>query len=175
MVERQFKVYVIDYVSCTNKEKLAFAWKPVELFVPQHLDARIFKEALYRRTIVLSQVEDKVVWCLASSREYNVRERYELLRRNIGYSQWLSTLRWHKSIAPRVRTFLWVTLHGRILTSDLMKSIAIFGPSICPMCFKDEETLNLYFFGDPLLPLVGIGLWNPSVEKLQDKKVCLVL
>ncbi|GLJ53654.1 hypothetical protein SUGI_1144440 [Cryptomeria japonica] len=95
-----------------------------------------------KRSISLSLEEDEIVWCVASSVTYNVKMGYEILRRKLGSNQWPAILCWHKFIAHQAGGFLWVSLHGRILIGDGLKTIGIVIPSILPMCRKNEESMN---------------------------------
>jgi len=48
---------------------------------------------------------------------------------------------WDPSIWPKVSTFLWLLCHNKILTWDNLRKRNFHGPSICPNCKQNEESI----------------------------------
>jgi hypothetical protein len=71
-------------------------------------------------------------------------------------SEWPHKLCWHKQVAPRAGAFLWTTLHERVLTGERLKLYGIQGPSICTLCWQNEESLNHLLLDCPF----AIQCWN---------------
>jgi hypothetical protein len=52
---------------------------------------------------------------------------------------------WNSTLWPKVSIFLWLTVQNRILTWDNLKKWGFIGPSICPLCQQQEETMEHLF------------------------------
>lgn len=49
---------------------------------------------------------------------------------------------WYKENLPKEGDFAWLAYNGRILIVERLKRIGINGPSRCPLCEKNEETID---------------------------------
>jgi len=49
---------------------------------------------------------------------------------------------WDLSLWPKISTFLWLLSHKKILTWDNLRKRNFYGPSMCPNCKKNEETIE---------------------------------
>jgi len=47
---------------------------------------------------------------------------------------------WTQNLWPKVSTFLWLVSQRNILTWDYICKCGYEGPSICVLCYKEEET-----------------------------------
>lgn len=73
---------------------------------------------------------------------------------------------WHKlwrlRVAPRVKHFVWMLLHGRISTTDYLNSINLGPRSLCSMCSLDLESIEHLFIDCCKAQLV----WNLASQAL---------
>eukprot|EP00253_Pinus_taeda_P019463 PITA_19463 len=118
-------------------------WKPVEQIVKQEAEAysgEIHKE-LTNRKIKVNTGSDVLRWGYTPRGTYTTKEAYEIM----SHSQdpidptWNSI--WTAGIWPKVSTFIWSLYHGRILTWDNLIKQGFHGPSYCPNCQNNEETI----------------------------------
>lgn len=49
---------------------------------------------------------------------------------------------WDAQLWPKIKMFLWLLMHRRTLTWENLKKKEFIGPSRCPMCGIEEETMN---------------------------------
>lgn len=63
---------------------------------------------------------------------------------------------WKSEAIPKVKNFIWTLLKGKILTLDSLQKRGIAGPSLCPNCQDDEETIQHLFISYPF----AISCWN---------------
>ncbi|XP_059068502.1 uncharacterized protein LOC131859007 [Cryptomeria japonica] len=104
-------------------------------------------EGIMRNRVILAlEDEDCIFWRVAKSGEYNVKLGYEVQRHRVINPNWPSKLCWNNWILPKARAFLWIALHGRILTGDRLKTIGIHGPSWCVLCNAEEESVDHLLF-----------------------------
>ena len=99
---------------------------------------QIFKD----RNVVLTKKKDKVIWCGSLSGKYSVKIGYNLLAETGRESFFSRDLCWNKDTLPKAGTFTWLAYKGRILTAERLRKIGINGPSRCPLCEKQEETID---------------------------------
>jgi len=52
---------------------------------------------------------------------------------------------WDSQFWPKIKTFLWLLMHRKTLTWENLRKKGLCGPSRCPMCEKEEETMNHLF------------------------------
>lgn len=56
---------------------------------------------------------------------------------------------WDRWVLPIVGAFLWIALHGKILTSDRLKLIGIQEPNKCCLCKNEEESTDHLLYNCP--------------------------
>ncbi|GLJ18312.1 hypothetical protein SUGI_0324040 [Cryptomeria japonica] len=118
-------------------------------------NGKILYGLLDSRRIIFIGEEDVLMWCMAKSGEYKVNLGYAIQKR-CRDTLCPSKLCWDKRVLLKVRAFLRIAFHGRILTGDRLRTIAIAGPNWCPMCKRSEE------FAFYLI------IWWPMVEECWD-------
>lgn len=52
---------------------------------------------------------------------------------------------WDSLFWPKIKTFLWLLMRNKTLTWDNLRKKGFSGPSRCPMCLVEEETINHLF------------------------------
>eukprot|EP00253_Pinus_taeda_P013020 PITA_13020 len=119
-------------------------WKPARSWQTDWQDETyddIDKELLQRKIIPSSQ-QDKLRWGHTSRGIFTTKEAY-----SIRYDQGthekdqLWTHVWQPRLWPKISTFLWVLRKRRILTWDNLQRRGFTGPSRCPNCNAQEETI----------------------------------
>lgn len=73
---------------------------------------------------------------------FTTKEAYNLL---IGYQDGKDPMWgkiWTPVICPKISKFLWLLCHKRILTWDNLRKKSFHGPSRCPNCNQQEETIQ---------------------------------
>ena len=98
----------------------------------------IFKE----RIIMVSLKQDKIIWCCSLLGNYLVKLGYNMLAETNEEIFTSKDLCQDKDILPKAGAFAWLAYNERILTMERLKSIGINGPSRCPLCEKNEETID---------------------------------
>ena len=91
---------------------------------------------------MVSPKQDKIIWCGSQSSNYLVQLGYILLAEKNEETFTSKDLYWNKEILPKARAFAWLAYNSRILTAERLKRIGINGPSRCPLCEKNEETID---------------------------------
>lgn len=114
-VEAKVGMFVADYFGLFDSQKEPIIWKMVGLW--NMGNCLKLAEILKGRKVYISN-EDTLIWNAAKSGNYKVSLGYELQRRRQKDSNWPAILCWDKRVLPKAGAFLWIVLHGRILTSD---------------------------------------------------------
>ncbi|GLJ53973.1 hypothetical protein SUGI_1154190 [Cryptomeria japonica] len=90
-----------------------------------------------------------MLWSASKLGDYRVNLGYDFQRKRERNGKWPSTLCWSMWPLPKARAFLWISIHGRILTSSRLKSIGISGPNWCIMCKQQEESIDRLLYWCP--------------------------
>ncbi|XP_059075167.1 uncharacterized protein LOC131875150 [Cryptomeria japonica] len=164
-VESKISLFVKDYVDDSSDIGGRLGWKSIDIG-----DSRLclkLTELLKNRCITQSEQEDTIFWCASKSGKYSVKLAYEIQRQRVRDSSWPYYLYWNNIGLPKAGAFLWIALHGKILTSDRLKLIGIVGPSWCIMCKRNEESANYLLLRCPFAE----GCWEWLMNKLQFTSV----
>lgn len=94
--------------------------------------------------VEVSGEEDKVFWALTPSGKFTTKSIYRLIK-NSGEVDTRMTELWQTKIPLKVKIFLWMLWHDRILTGDQFKIRKGKGSEKCKYCGK-LETRNYLFF-----------------------------
>ena len=76
------------------------------------------KEIFKGRKLCILNKEDRISWCAVAIGKYSVKVWYEILDSRIDDSFDAGDLCWSKEILPKVGTFAWLAIQGRILTGE---------------------------------------------------------
>ncbi|XP_059070381.1 uncharacterized protein LOC131860044 [Cryptomeria japonica] len=144
-VEAEVGMFVADYIRQFDSQKEPIIWKMVGLWNRGN-SLKLAKILKGRKVHILNE-EDTLIWNAEKSSDYKVNLGYELQRRRQKDSNWPVILCWDKRVLPKAGAFLWIALHGRILTSDRLKAIGISGPSRCYLCKEEEEIVDHLLYG----------------------------
>jgi hypothetical protein len=123
-------------------------WKtePHELYLQTELDLQAWKDCANQRKIHIREGPDILRWGHSTTGNFSVKEAYYLQE---NYQEqpreriWGKI--WNPKFWPKVSIFLWLTIQNRILTWDNLWKRGFIGPSICPLCQQQEETMEHLF------------------------------
>ena len=105
-------------------------------------DQQTLDTELMKRKIQYSEEKDILRWGYEEKGTYSTREAYNILIKEHMVLDSLWSKIWDPSIWPKVSTFLWLLCHKKILTWDNLRKRNFYGPSICPNCKNEEETIE---------------------------------
>lgn len=112
--------------------------------LPLEIKSAVEMELVFR-SVNLSNREDMIIWCGATSGEYSAKLGYRIQVAQCEEKYWLTTLCWKREVLPKAGAFLWVASYQRCLTRERLKRLGIAGPSRCPLCESNEESVDHLF------------------------------
>lgn len=83
---------------------------------------------------------------MTASGEFTVASALELIRdsqENTVPVNWKKIWQWRGP--ERIKSFLWLAVHGRLPTKSLCYQRKVVADSLCPMCQLHDETARLSF------------------------------
>lgn len=85
--------------------------------------------------------EDLVGWAGTNNGIFSVRSAYSLLavEHSKNSSDWLCVWKWKGPY--RVQMFMWIVMHGRLLTNERRSRWNVFISLFCPCCNAESETI----------------------------------
>ncbi|XVE48701.1 hypothetical protein DITRI_Ditri01bG0023300 [Diplodiscus trichospermus] len=86
------------------------------------------------------EAEDKFMWGLNSSGHFSVKSAYMSLRQNFGEvcdDLWRQI--WRIKAPQRVHVFIWLALHGRLMTNEERVKRSLTSNSYCSLCNQHPE------------------------------------
>eukprot|EP00253_Pinus_taeda_P017014 PITA_17014 len=99
-------------------------------------------QELNQRKITPSTQPDKLRWGHTSRGVFTTKEAYTIrYEHSTTERDQLWTHIWQSRLWPKVSTFLWLLSKRRILTWDNLQRRGFIGPSRCPNCTEQEETI----------------------------------
>ncbi|GLJ38025.1 hypothetical protein SUGI_0774170 [Cryptomeria japonica] len=139
-MEVEYGLYMVDYVAVGSTLVSSVTWKSIG--ERSKVNNILVEEILKGRKVFLSTEGDSVMWCATKSGKSSVKLGYELQWNRQKDVRWLTMLCWDKCVLPKARAFLWIALHGKVLTCDRLKTIGISRPSRCELCKQEEENVE---------------------------------
>ncbi|GKV06468.1 hypothetical protein SLEP1_g18364 [Rubroshorea leprosula] len=109
--------------------------------LPQDIIQRIAATPIQRH----SYEKDSFIWNSSSNDKFSMKSAYYMAK-NIQWSNeddwsWI----WKVSTIPKIQYFLWLLMHGRILTFDTLAQWGVVQNNRCPRCSNGPETLDHLF------------------------------
>lgn len=105
--EEQFKV---------NHLLNDFGWKYEELY--QILPREVVNKIIPIHAGKAVSIGDSIIWGRANSREFTVKSAFELCCEeqdgDSGDTHWKWSFIWKLNVAPKIKTFLWTLIHGKV-------------------------------------------------------------
>lgn len=106
------------------------------------------------KNLILSNLAIEVNRNKTESGDYEVKDGYKYIYSKQNLSKFFLplTLCWDRIFLLKVGLFLWAVVKGRILTMKWFRKFGYQGPSHCPLCEREKESmdhllLNCVFFG----------------------------
>jgi zinc-binding in reverse transcriptase len=106
------------------------------------------KLLLLLRYVQFQLQPDSAIWHLEKSDLYIVHSLYKFLNSSGIYSP-LTRSVWALMIPLKIKIFLWLAIHKKILTRDNLLKRCWVSPNTCPFC-TGKTTINHLFFKCPL-------------------------
>jgi len=104
--------------------------------------------------VEVTREEDKVFWTLTPSGKFTTKSIYRLIK-NSGEVDTRMIELWQTKIPLKVKIFLWMLWHDRILTGDQFKIRKGKGSEKCKYCGK-LETRNHFFFNCTIAQIIWV-------------------
>lgn len=129
-LQEDFGCKVVDYVIFEpNVIGGQYKWKAVDTWpLPSEIKSTVERELVFQ-LVNLSNREDMIIWCGATSGEYLAKLGYQIQVAQCEEKSWLVTLCWKWEVLPKVGAFLWVSSYKRCLTGGRLKRLGIVSPS----------------------------------------------
>ena len=104
---------------------------------------------------------DRLVWAASSNGQYSVKSGYRWLQtrsldvrdtrlpgvRLIPQALW--RIIWHLKVPPKLRHFLWLSLHHGLPARAVLHKRRLSSSPICPICSINDESIEHIFLGCP--------------------------
>jgi hypothetical protein len=98
---------------------------------------------------------------LLSKKGYTLQEKFQTLQKDH-----IWTTVWKSKFWPKISTFLWLLLQNKILTWDNLQRQGFIGPSICHLCYQQEETME-HLLNNCIL---SEEIWNQATQLMRRTK-----
>lgn len=121
--------------------------------------------------VVLSDEEDKAVWALESSGKFTPKSLYRLIKHS-GLVDLRMIEVWGVKLPLKIRIFLWMLRHDRVLTGEQLKIRKSKKSEKCKYCGK-LETRNHLFFNCNIAKMIWVWVrvslrWSERPTSLQS-------
>jgi len=119
-------------------------WKPVRKITQKEMEAHnmeLHKELTSRR-IRVHTGSNFLRWGYTPKGTYTTKEAYQIMCQTQEPIDPSWQRIWTMGIWLEVSTFIWMLYHQRILTWDNLIKGGFHGPSYCPNCQNNEETIQ---------------------------------
>lgn len=125
---------------------------------------------LDKRKILKSERQDQLMWGYNNEGAFNLKkEKIILLDVNTQALDKIWLELWRQQGWMKIKLFIWLVQHRKILTWDKIRKRGVLGTSICQLCEAQEETmenlLNNCIFTSSLWILLP-----PFSTKMKNKK-----
>eukprot|EP00253_Pinus_taeda_P019008 PITA_19008 len=97
---------------------------------------------LMKRKIQCLEEKDILRWGYKEKGTFSTKESYNIIIKKFMVKDNLWSKLWDPTNWPKVSTFLWLLCHNKILTWDNLRKRNYHGPSICPNCRQEEESIK---------------------------------
>ena len=120
---------------------------------------------LNKRRIRMADDNDQLIWGKQGGGKFTLKEARSCIEDSEQDEKvnWSNKV-WDSQFWLKIKTFLWLLMHMKTLTWENLRKKGFYGPSRCPMCEKEEETMNHLFNTCELANL----LWNWAETILQQ-------
>jgi len=93
-----------------------------------------------------TEEQDKLRWGMRGNGDFSLKEARDIIEKveQEEAVPWYDKV-WDNLFWPKIKTFLWLLMKNRTLTCENLRNKGFIGPSRCPMCREEEETINHLF------------------------------
>eukprot|EP00253_Pinus_taeda_P021341 PITA_21341 len=126
-------------------------WREWKVFNPAHNEVprdaiQVLNQKILKRKIRIAAENDKLSWGPKGNGEFSLKEARSIIEREEqpNIVPWADKV-WDNFQWPKIRTFLWLLMQKKTLTWENLLRKGFRGPSRCPMCLQEEETMNHLF------------------------------
>lgn len=137
---------------------------------PLKAQAEALATILELRKILISTSSDQLRWGTNNEGNFNLKEAKKIaLGLEFPNPDMVWKDLWKNQIWMKIKLFMWLMQHKKILTWENMRKIGVIGPSRCKLCKLPEETMEHLL---NLCPFTYI-LWNwvASIFKQSDRDI----
>ena len=131
--EKQINKQVYDYWSPVT----GWDWAMLTQFLPSDLLQKIASFELSTE-----EVGDKPVWIANALGKFNIRSAIQIIQANDSASDSKWKTCWRLQLPQRIRYFLWLILHQRVLSNAERVRRKLLDNPICNICLAPEENLD---------------------------------
>ena len=124
---------------------------------------------LRQRTIREMQGPNILRWGKLTGGSFNLKEACSYLENGDDQEKvaWYDNV-WAGNLWPKIKTFLWLLQNRKVLTWENLTKRGFIGPSHCPMCEQQEETIN-HLFNDCVWTS-NLWDWLQGIFHLSDRQ-----
>eukprot|EP00253_Pinus_taeda_P008941 PITA_08941 len=117
-----------------------------------------FTQELVRSNVRIIDRPDQLVWAFAETGKYAPKAGYKFLITKKGWEapDWWSKQLWKLKCPKKARLFFWCTLKEKAPTWDVLQTRFMSGPSRCPLCKNESESIHHLFINCPFTKRVWI-------------------
>jgi hypothetical protein len=136
---------VVDVWNKTPPESQWRVWKTSHRDLNLHVECNLntWKEITSLRNIHSEEGQEILCWGHSMTGTFTIKEAYHLksqFQLLPKYPIW--HIIWKSNLWPKVSTFLWLLEQNRSLSWDNLRKKGFIGPSTCPLCMQQEESLD---------------------------------
>jgi hypothetical protein len=146
-IENLWGSLLINYVSVISVHSRNVIWKdPSELNLPPQ-DCQLLEKIFSKKTMYLSNSDDKVLWAPGKEGSYNIKDGYNIIQQQEIKSPSCRafTFCWSQLTLPKAGCFSWLALKNRVLTGDRLHKLKIAQPFNCLLCGQVSENVDHLF------------------------------
>jgi len=103
-----------------------------------------YTQALKQNAIDLTNEPDRLVWTWnMADGVVTVKEAHNALVHlaDVEDHKWWYSLIWKIKVPIKIILFMWLSLNNKVLTGENFRRRGGIGPSVCPLCLNNEETI----------------------------------
>eukprot|EP00253_Pinus_taeda_P010381 PITA_10381 len=117
-----------------------------------------FTQELGRSNVRIIDRPDQLVWAFAETGNYAPKAGYKFLISKKGWEapDWWSKQLWMLKCPKKARLFFWCALKEKAPTWDVLQARFMSGPSRCPLCKNETESIHHLFIHCPFTKRVWI-------------------
>jgi len=121
--------------------------------------------------LVFSEEDDTVIWALEPSGKFSTKSLYRFMKHSGNVDLRMTEL-WKVNLPLKIKIFLWMLWHDRVLTSEQLKIRKGKGSEKCKYCGK-IETRNHLFFNCNIAQILWVWVrismrWTERPISIQD-------